>query len=61
MQGSKSPTIPICLDADHIERTLRNSNELMRQLFAARGLDGQVRTAHEVVRVGNGRLLRGEA
>lgn len=62
MQGSKVPTIPAELQADHIARTLTNSNELMRRLFAAQGLNGVLRTERpEVVRVGTGRLLRGEA
>lgn len=38
------PRIPVQLDPDHIERTLANSNELMRQVFAAQGLDGRLRT-----------------
>lgn len=37
-------TTPAELQADHIEASLANSNELMRRVFAAQNLDGVLRT-----------------
>lgn len=60
MQKTAPPIpIPDLYDPDHIERTIANSNELMR-MFAAKNLDGVLRVSTEVIRHSRGRLLRGE-
>jgi hypothetical protein len=64
----ESSRVPPNLDPIHIERCLANANELMRRVYMAQGLDGQLRTkprqdaSHDrpdVVKVGAARLFVG--